>query len=853
MAGNASQLRYKDYRDPRRYFQQNMRTRSLFAVFSAFLSLAAFSGATQEMPSRTLETGRGTSLASGSLHLTPNAPAMVDVSGQARAKSLMPAEDRPGLIRVGDVVDVQSPAREVMWRALPGGRAVAHLEVQSAGAAGIRTKVVVPDGIAVSVLRATSLAGKVESVTVDNNARELWTPYTDGEKQTIEIEIAVPSRAGRTSLSNIVQVASVMHFKLSPNVMTPAKIAKDISGTCNPDVSCTSNDAVLDAAIQERKKSIALINFMSSGSSYICTATLINTDKFPRAFMLTADHCIFGAAEAASITAFWFKENRSCGQLSTSGTGVQVGGGAKLLLANTLIDAALIEMNSPPPEGAVYSGWNAAPLAAGDAIVSISHPRGDPMKFAQGSYQGAVGVADKPLPMYGIKFTRGVIEGGSSGSGLFTLSDSGSLQLRATLSGMTTIDGGLSCGKNTDHGIYARFEVFYQNIRRIIGNNETGSDQDPETITGARDIPLGGGVSAGIDTPGDLDFFRIPVQQPGILTVRSTGGKDLAAALLDANGSKLVANGNAEVSSKEFGITYRVDPGTYYLNVGHFDPAATGAYQVSASLANLTENYTDIWYSVGQNGWGLQLNHQGDFLFGAVFAYDLDGNSLWLIMSRGERQADGSYLGKLYRVTGPPFHTTPWPAASTFPMEVGTMHIAFRERGNLALLTYTVNGVRVAKVVNRFRYTPDTTTCTFSSFDRSTALNVTDLWYTPNEDGWGVNVIQQGDFLFVTLYTYDLFGNPMWLVMSRGEKQSGAAGTTYVGELYRNTGPPYNSRHWLLAGPVTMTKVGTMSFSFTNGNEGTLVYDYEGIQVTKPIKRFVFASPMPECSSKPAG
>jgi lysyl endopeptidase len=845
-----------------------MKTRkSLFAAFTAFVSLAAFAAAAQEMPSRPLEAGRGTALVSSGLRLTPQAPAIVDVSSQMRAKSLKPAEDRPGLIRVGDVVDVESPQRSVVWRALSGGRAVAHLEARSAGAVGIRAKLVVPEGIAVRALRATSLAGKVESVAVDSEASELWTPYTDGEKQTIEIEIAASSlrsrgarNEGSSAPSNIVQVASVMHFTHSPNAantMQMAKIAKELSGSCSPDVSCSSNDSVLDAAIQERKKSVALINFMSTGSSFICTATLINTDKFPRAFMLTADHCIFGAAEAASITSFWFKENTGCGQLDTSGRGVQVGGGAKLLLANTLIDAALIEMNSPPPEGAVFSGWNAAPLVAGEPIVSISHPRGDPLKFAQGSFQGTVGVADKPLPMYGIKFTRGIIEGGSSGSGIFTLSGSGSLQLRATLSGMTTIDGGLSCGKTSDQGVYARFEVFYQNIRRIIGNNEpTGNenpDQDPETINSTRDIPLGGSVSASIDTAGDLDFFRIPVQQAGTLTVRSTGGKDLAAALLGANGSKLTANGNAELSNKEFGITYRVEPGTYYLNVGHMDPAGTGAYQVIASLANVAENYSDIWYAVYEDGWGLQLNHQGNFLFGALYAYGLDGNGLWLVMPRGERQADGTYLGKLYRSTGPAFHAIPWRPEEVTPVEVGTMELQFRSGGTLARLTYTVDGSKQIKFVSRFRYAPGATTCTFSSFDRSTAHNVTDLWSSPNEDGWGVNIIQQGDILFATLYTYDSFGNPMWLVMSRGEKQSGPADKTYVGDLYRTGGPPYNARSWLLAGPVIATKVGTMTFSFTHGNEGTLVYTYEGVQVTKPIRRFVFADPKPECSTDPNG
>jgi hypothetical protein len=43
--------------------------------------------------------------------------------------------------------------------------------------------------------------------------------------------------------------------------------------------------------------------------------------------------------------------------------------------------------------------------------------------------------------------------------------------------------------------------------------------------------------------------------------------------------------------------------------------------------------------------------------------------------------------------------------------------------------------------------------------------------------------------------------------------------------------------------------VGTMTFEFTNGNAGTLTYSVNGVQVVKPIKRFVFAAQVPLCTS----
>jgi lysyl endopeptidase len=744
------------------------------------------------------------------------------------------------LIRVGNVIDVQSPQRSVVWRSLPDGSAVAHLQVHSGGAIGLRARIEVPPGMTVRELRATSAAGKVESVVYKNSAQELWTPYTDGETQTIEVEIA-PAHGAR---GNTLDVTSVMHFDRSPHDAVPTSIAKDVSGSCNPDIACTTNNTALDAAMALRKRSVAHISFRSGGNTFICTATLINSEKFPRPFLLTADHCISSAAEAASLTTFWFKENAGCGQPNTANTTVQVGGGAQLLLTNTMVDSTLLEMNNMPPAGAEYSGWNAAPLNVNDAIVSISHPRGDPMKFALGTYSGLVPIVDAPYRMYGVRYTRGVIEGGSSGSGLFTLSPTQGLQLRGVLSGATTGNGGLSCTNTNERGVYGRFEVFYPNIQRIISNNAPAADADSETIVGTRDLPLGGSLLANIDRPGDLDFFRILVPQSGTLSVRSTGGNDLVAALLNAEGGRLATNDDAELSSTEFGMTFRVDPGTYYLNVGHFEPGSIGAYQVSSSFSTATQNYSDIWYTTGEDGWGIQINHQGNILFAAVYTYDVDGTGLWLIMSRGDLQPDGSYLGGFYRVTGPPFNAQPWVGAVT-PTQVGTMRLRFTG-ANSGQLTYSVNGITVNKTLSRLRFSTPTT-CSFSAFDRSYATNVSDLWYKVGEEGWGLNFIQQGDILFVTMYTYDETGKPMWLIMSRGDKQAGTS--TFTGDLYRVRGPRFDTVPWQTSA-VVLTKVGTMTAAFTDGNNGTLTYSVNGAQVVKPIQRFVYASPMPECEDE---
>ena len=64
-------------------------------------------------------------------------------------------------------------------------------------------------------------------------------------------------------------------------------------------------------------------------------------------------------------------------------------------------------------------------------------------------------------------------------------------------------------------------------------------------------------------------------------------------------------------------------------------------------------------------------------------------------------------------------------------------------------------------------------TCRFGMQpDLRTATNYQDLWWNApagSESGWGINITHQGDTLFVTWFTYDLDGTPLWLSAHRAE------------------------------------------------------------------------------------
>jgi hypothetical protein len=252
---------------------------------------------------------------------------------------------------------------------------------------------------------------------------------------------------------------------------------------------------------------------------------------------------------------------------------------------------------------------------------------------------------------------------------------------------------------------------------------------------------------------------------------------------------------------------------------------------------------TALWWNPSESGWGLNLNHQGATIFGTLFTYDASRAPLWLVMSGGRMQSDGvTYIGDLYRTTGPAFNANPFtPIGASNITKVGTMTLRFTD-ANVGTLTYSVNNVQVVKDVQRQVYGSRSANCLPTSESRATSTNYQDLWWNPSESGWGLNITHQDNTLFATLFTYDASGRDLWLVMSGGARQ---ADGSYSGELYQTSGPAFNAVPF---NGVTVTTVGTMRLRFTDGDNGTLTYTYNGVTVNKSIQRQVFSTTFSLCN-----
>lgn len=113
----------------------------------------------------------------------------------------------------------------------------------------------------------------------------------------------------------------------------------------------------------------------------------------------------------------------------------------------------------------------------------------------------------------------------------------------------------------------------------------------------------------------------------------------------------------------------------------------------------------------------------------------------------------------------------------------------------------------------------------------SYSVDHTDLWFNPAEQGWGLNLIQQQETLFATLFVYGADGSARWFVAS---DLRGGANNSFTGQLFRTTGPAF-SAPWV--GTSTPTAVGNMTITFSGVNSGTLTYTVDGVEINKQVQR----------------
>lgn len=267
----------------------------------------------------------------------------------------------------------------------------------------------------------------------------------------------------------------------------------------------------------------------------------------------------------------------------------------------------------------------------------------------------------------------------------------------------------------------------------------------------------------------------------------------------------------------------------------------TTKHAFTVGTAAPTNPLTTMWWNAAEPGWGLGVNRQGDSLFLNWYTYAADGQPLWLAALNASLQPDGSFLGDVIRVAGLPFNQIRGSNAVTAAV-LGSARVTFdrvNPNGNPLRFDTTISGISQSKQLTPYAIgTPPV--CTYTTTSRGSATNYNDMWWVPAEAGWGINLLHQGNSIFAAWFTYGSTGRDQWLVALDAARQ---ADGSYSGILYRaQPGTPFSQINGAAATPGLIV-VGSVRFSFSNGETASMVYTLDGITQTKQLQRFIFNPP----------
>ena len=376
---------------------------------------------------------------------------------------------------VADLTTATQTAQALAWKAQADGSQVASISITSGGAHGLRMGVVVdalPDAAQVRVYRpehrdqaSQTTGAQINALLAMNKAsgesgaaaQTWWTPDVGAGEATLEIALPASVSPAAVQIA-IPRVSHIFQEMALPTEEELAQQAKATSGSCNLDASCSSYDV--------ERNAVAQMTFTGAdGRGYYCSGTLLNNTKGDYTpYFMTAHHCISTQSSASSLQTKWFYRAASCNSNALMSNMTTRYSGGKLLYATTATDSSLLQLNEMPPVGATLAGWDArGGVQVGSNVYGLHHPNGDWMKYSEGGVKtfgtctfnssGGLGCSDGNTDSSFIRalWSRGVTEGGSSGSGLFY-----SGRLVGTLTG-----GNSQCGVSGGSDYYGRFDKVF--------------------------------------------------------------------------------------------------------------------------------------------------------------------------------------------------------------------------------------------------------------------------------------------------------------------------------------------------------------------------------------------------------
>jgi trypsin-like peptidase len=354
----------------------------------------------------------------------------------------------------------------------PDGGFVWALAIQSQGAGALRVHIGgldLPGSADLFFFNQSGQAFGPYSKKGPNGDGQFWTDTVFGSEGIVLLRHYGPD--GAAALKGLsFSISEVGHIgpKFAQDLIAATESFCSFNASCIENASC-HNGTPADPA----KSAVALLQWIAGAFIYTCSGGLIadsdNGSQIP--YFLTANHCINRAQDAQNLQ-FYFQFSISCGSTNCPPQ-TQPGGiqrlGSTITTTGTAGDFTLLHMNSAPPSGSVFLGWNNTPIANTNnaALYRISHPAWAPQAYSDGHVDTTAPTCTswpRGERIYS-RTTTGGTEGGSSGSPVVNASS----QIVGQLSGACGTNTGNSCDQTNNATVDGAFAFYWSSVQPYLG------------------------------------------------------------------------------------------------------------------------------------------------------------------------------------------------------------------------------------------------------------------------------------------------------------------------------------------------------------------------------------------------
>lgn len=146
-------------------------------------------------------------------------------------------------------------------------------------------------------------------------------------------------------------------------------------------------------------------------------------------------------------------------------------------------------------------------------------------------------------------------------------------------------------------------------------------------------------------------------------------------------------------------------------NAGHFDYTInnqSGGKKlqrfVFAPRAAEPSPYAGMWWGgLGQEGWGVSIQQQGEVMFATLYTYELDGRTTWYYMPAGRKTSATRISGELFRSSGAAWVGQHYQGSSTKVVPAGTFELDFSS-ADAGTMTARIGSAITTRPLARFAF-----------------------------------------------------------------------------------------------------------------------------------------------------